>query len=83
MASKKRKSPKSKLMTLIRTKQAQASMYRLAGFIPNAIEHEQVVDRLVSEAEKNGWADSALLAEERGVSDAHRYRRSKEFLSQQ
>jgi hypothetical protein len=74
MASKRKKlSAKDKLMRKIRVTKASAASLRLSGFIPNASFHEQVVDRLVHDAERKGWGDDAVLAEEQGLKWAERH----------
>jgi len=65
-------SPKGQLLRKIRVAKETAARLRLAGFIPNAVFHEANVDRLVSEAEKKGWGDEAVLAEETGLLRANK-----------
>ena len=65
-------SAKAKLLRKIRVEKETAARLRLAGFIPNATFHENIIDRLVSEAEKKGWGDDATLAEETGLQRAYR-----------
>lgn len=64
------KTPRGRLMRKIENKARAASSCRLAGNIQQALTIEGEVDRLVSGAEGKGWADSALLAEQRGQQKA-------------
>ena len=60
------KTPRGKLMRRIENAGRAASALRLAGKMPGALRLDRELDDLVGKAERKGWADSAMTAEERG-----------------
>jgi hypothetical protein len=69
-----KRSRKVKILDAIRSFKARAVFNRLRGRINDAMVHENLVDRLVSDAEAKGFGDQASNAEEAGTRIGQRIR---------
>jgi hypothetical protein len=60
------RSRKARLMASIRLRAAAAALKRLQGKIADAVREDREIDRRQEQAEREGWGDDAVLAEEKG-----------------
>lgn len=67
-------SPKQKLLFRMRKTARHAASARLGGYMFKAREYDDAIERIYSEAKRNGWREGPfVLAEEKGRQEAARF----------